>query len=79
MSEKLYSIISKVMSIPISEITDQSGPDNIESWDSFNALVLIDELEAEYNTQFTLEEVVGVMNIADIKKILTSHGAKFDD
>ncbi len=66
------------MSIPISEITDQSGPDNIESWDSFNALVLIDELEAEYNTQFTLEEVVDVMNIADIKKVLKNHGAKFD-
>jgi len=76
MSEKLYSIISKVMSVPISEITDQSGPDNIESWESFNALVLIDELEAAYDTKFTLEEVVGVMNITDIKKILTNHGCK---
>jgi len=64
------------MSVPLSEITDQSGPDNIESWESFNALVLIDELEAAYDTKFTLEEVVGVMNITDIKKILTNHGCK---
>ena len=26
MSEKLYNIISKVFSIPISEISDESGP-----------------------------------------------------
>jgi len=79
MSEKLYNIISKVMSVPVSEINDESGPDNIESWDSFNALVLIDELEDAYNTKFTLEEVIDVMKIADIKKVLSNHGAKFDD
>ena len=36
MSEKLYNIISKVFSVPISEINDESNPETIESWDSFN-------------------------------------------
>ncbi len=30
MSEKLYNIISKVFSVPISEINDESGPETIE-------------------------------------------------
>ena len=42
MSKRLYSIISKVMGIPISEINDESSPESIESWDSFNSYVLLD-------------------------------------
>ena len=42
MSEKLYNIISKVFSISISEISDESSPETIESWDSFNGLILVD-------------------------------------
>jgi len=45
MSEKLYNIISKVFSVPISEINDESSPETIESWDSFNGLILVDELK----------------------------------
>ena len=41
MSEKLYSIISKVFNVSVSEINDDSGPETIESWDSFNGLVLV--------------------------------------
>ena len=39
------TIISKVFSIPESEVNDESGPENIENWDSFNGLILVDELE----------------------------------
>jgi len=45
MSNKLYSIISKVMDVPESEINDQSSPENIEAWDSLNLYMLIDDIE----------------------------------
>ena len=54
MSEKLYNIISKVFSVPISEINDESGPETIESWDSFNGLILVDELESSFNLSNTM-------------------------
>ncbi len=79
MSEKLYNIISKVFSVPISEINDESGPETIESWDSFNGLVLADELESEFNLKFTMKEIEEVVSVADIKKCLKNHGEKFDD
>ena len=62
MSKRLYSIISNVMDIPISEINDESSPESIESWDSFNSYVLLDELETEFKTEFvdTLE-VLGLV------------------
>ena len=60
MSEKLHNIISKVFSIPISEINDESGPETIESWDSFNGLILVDELESNFNIKFSVSEIIDV-------------------
>jgi len=74
MSQKLYSIISQVFSVPISQINDESSPQTIENWDSFNGLVLVDKLESEYNIKFTLEEMEDVKNVSDIKRCLQEHG-----
>jgi len=74
MSEKLYNIISKVFSVPISEINDESNPETIESWDSFNGLILIDELENSFNVKFSVSEIIDVKNVKDIKKHLKNHG-----
>tara|TARA_B100000929_G_scaffold36322_1_gene26006 strand:+ start:261 stop:500 length:240 start_codon:yes stop_codon:yes gene_type:complete len=79
MSKRLYSIISKVMDVPISEINDGSSPESIESWDSFNSYVLLDELETEFKTEFSIDEVVETKNVADIKKYLKKHGIELND
>ena len=79
MSEKLYGIIAEVMDIPLSSINDESSPETIESWDSFNSYVLLDELESEFNTEFTIDEVVETKNVSDIKKYLKIHGIELND
>ena len=65
MSNDLYKIIAKVFSISESKISSESGPANIESWDSFNGLVLVDELENHFNIKFTISEII------DVKMLLT--------
>ena len=79
MSKKLYGIIAKVMDIPIDEITDNSSPETIPSWDSFNSYILLDELESEFKTEFTIDEVTETKNVSDIKKHLKTHGVNLDD
>ena len=79
MSKKLYSIIAKVMDIPIDEITDNSSPETIPSWDSFNSYILLDELESEFKTEFTIDEITETKNVSDIKKHLKTHGVNLDD
>ena len=68
MSEKLYKVIAKILDVPISEINDESSPETIENWDSFNSLVLADELESEFNVSFSLEEIIDSANVSAIKK-----------
>ena len=79
MSEKLYNIISKVFSVPITEINDESGPETIESWDSFNGLILVDDIESDFNVKFTVSEITDVKNISDIKRHLKNHGINVDE
>ncbi|MEX0656178.1 MAG: acyl carrier protein [Nitrosopumilaceae archaeon] len=74
MSEKLYSIISHVMNIPVSEINDQSSPETIENWDSFSGYILLDEIESEFNVKFTLDETLEIKNVGDFKKLLQKQG-----
>ena len=71
---KLYEIISKIMNIPLSQINDTSGPESIETWDSFNVYVLLNEIETEFNVRFTLDESLDIKNVGDFKRHLKNHG-----
>ena len=79
MSKKLYEIISRVMKIDISSISDELGPKTIENWTSFNGYVLLNELETGFNVKFTIDEAMDVANVADIKKHLKNHGVDLND
>lgn len=68
-------MISNIMNVPIDILNDQSGPENIENWDSFNGLVLVDEIENYFNVKFSLEEIIDVKTISDIKRHLKNHNA----
>jgi len=79
MCKKLYDIVSKVFSVQISEINDESSPETIESWDSFNGLILVDELESNFNIKFSVSEIIDVKNVKDIKRHLNNHGVDLDE
>ena len=79
MSNKLYSIISKVMNVPESEINDQSGSETVKAWDSLNLYMLIDDIETEFNVKFILEEILETKNVGDFKKQLKKHGVDINE
>ena len=79
MSKKLYILIGRIMDVPATDLNDNSSPETIPRWDSFNSYLLLDELESEFQTEFSIDEVVETKNIADIKKHLRNHGIILDD
>ena len=79
MNNKLYSIIAKIMGVSESDINDQSGPETIANWTSFNSYVLLYQLESEFNVKFTIDEAVDVKIVADIKRHLKNHGVNFNE
>lgn len=77
--ERLKAILSRVLEIEEDSITDETSPDNVESWDSFNALVLVSELEKSFNVKFTMDEVIATKCVKDIKDSLTRHGIRLEE
>ena len=73
MENDVNVIIAKVFSIPESEVNDNSSPENIESWDSFNGLILVDELENHFKIKFSISEITDVKTVSDIKRHLKNH------
>ena len=79
MSNKLYSIISKVMDVPESEINDQTSSETVKAWDSLNLYMLIDDIETEFNVKFILEEILEIENVGDFKKQLKKYGVDINE
>lgn len=79
MSKKLYELIAGIMNISSSAITDESGPESIQTWTSFKGYVLLYELEKEFKVKFTIDEAMDVKKVADIKKHLMNHGIILND
>ena len=79
MSNNLLDIVANVMEIQVSQIDDESGPETIENWDSFRGLILFEELESKFNVKFTLNELLNIKKIKDIKNILSIRGASLNE
>ena len=74
MSDRLYKIVSKVFGVDVGKINDDTNPENLEEWDSFNFYVLLDEIENEFNIKFDLDETLEIKKIGDFKKMFEKHG-----
>ncbi|MGH9974716.1 MAG: acyl carrier protein [Nitrososphaeraceae archaeon] len=66
------------MEVQVTDINDESTPETIENWDSFRGLVLFEELETKYKVKFTLNELLNIKKIKDIKNILSVRGVSVD-
>ena len=74
--ETLKELVARVLSVKKEDLDDESSPKNIESWDSFNGLMMVAELEKNFKVRFTMEEATSVTKFKDIKERLRKHGVK---
>ena len=74
MSEKLYQIVSEVFNVELNRINENTSPENLEEWDSFNFYVLLDQIENKFDIKFDLDETLEIKKIGDFKKLFEKHG-----
>lgn len=77
--KRIKSVLSKVLRIDENSINDETSPENVKSWDSFNSLILITEFEKAFNLSFDVDEVMTISNVRDIKNLLRKYGVKIKD
>ncbi len=70
--DKLLTIVSQVLLIERNEITDSLKRKDYEPWDSMAHLMLISEVENQFDIFFEDEEIIEIWTVADLKKALTT-------
>ena len=55
-------------------IRDDLKPADVPDWDSMNYLLFISELEKEFATSFTMDEVLGAQSLGDVRQLLVKRG-----
>jgi acyl carrier protein len=69
---KLLEILSKVLLLDTDKITDDIRRKDFEPWDSMAHLVIVSEIENEFEIFFEDEEVIELWTVGDIKKVLAT-------
>lgn len=70
MENKIKRVMASALRVNISEITDTSSVDSVESWDSLNHMNLILALEEEFRVEFDIEEISSMVNYKLIEAII---------
>ena len=72
--DKVKQIISETFKVRRNDIIMVMTVEDIELWDSLGQLILISNMEKEFNVIFELEEIFEIMSIRDIFNILERKG-----
>jgi len=64
--KKVQDIFIDVLEDRDIELNYNTTPYDIEGWDSLNHIVLIVEIEKEFNIKFNLKEIMSFKNIGEI-------------
>ena len=68
--DRIKNVMSAVFELPVNQITDDSSPDTIGSWDSLKHMNLVVALEEEFEIEFTDDEIMESMNFSLIQLII---------
>ena len=68
----LKKIVARVLNMDERNINDKTSPKNVETWDSFNHIMLISEIESNYNIKLSMDDIQKITCFRDIKNILKS-------
>ncbi len=56
-TDQILQIASDVFSVPLDRLTPNTSPDDIESWDSVQHIILIMAVEQQFALRFAPEEI----------------------
>lgn len=75
MSEVLYQLFSEVLEIPVTELNENTSPENTPQWDSLAAMMLVAAIENEFNVQLTTKEILKMSNLGAAYMLLKEKNA----
>lgn len=74
MYELITALISDILKIPATDLTDEFVLRDAATWDSLRHMELIGSLEQSFGTDFTFDEIISMQSVDDICRILKGKG-----
>jgi len=65
MEERLIATIASVLRVPKSRLTLDTGPGDLEAWDSLAQINVVSEIEAEFGVSIPVEQVAEIRHVRD--------------
>jgi acyl carrier protein len=65
MEQKVISIVAAVLRVPTSTLTLETGPGDLQAWDSLAQINIVSEIEAEFGVSIPIEQVAEMRHIHD--------------
>lgn len=76
-SEKLISSFSEALGIDVSTVTDSLEYQSIPEWDSISHMILISQLEEDFEVSIDTDDVIDMSSVAKAKEILSKYNIVF--
>ena len=71
-SEKLTKIFQEVFLNPNLVLSESLTANDVDNWDSLTHMILITEIETQFDIKFKLKELNKMKNVGDLIEIITA-------
>jgi acyl carrier protein len=74
MTDRLFELFSSVLGIEPDRLNDKTSPANTSAWDSTSNIMLITEIEAQFEIELSTTDIESMGDIGRVRHILQQHG-----
>lgn len=71
---RLEAVLARVLDAPVDSFTEDSSPDNTLNWTSLRHVMLLIEIENEFDIRFSNAELSTIRTLGDIRAVLAKKG-----
>lgn len=73
MQDRIFQVVSKALSVPVSALSVNSSPETVANWDSLRHMNLIVAIEEEFNIQFSDSEITDLQSMTKILSAVSKY------
>lgn len=71
---QIEQLVAEILNMNISEVTDDTSPQNCGQWTSLKHLILIKKISKNYQLNITIPEIKKLTTVGNIKQFLKEKG-----
>ena len=78
-NDKLIKVFSSSLAIPAEAVTDDLAYNSLPEWDSTAHMVLIVELESQFDVMLDTDDIIDMSSVKMAKQILAKYNIQFSN